>query len=263
MLNPHFWSIAERAGSLGFHLSMITNGLLIRSEGVAQRLKDVGFSALTFSLYSLDPEIHDDLTRVKGSCEKTKRAIEFCKDAGIESYVNCLLTSKNAHTVFELYEWCVERGLDAKVDPVVTSKFDGDLEPTLLRATKDQLREFYLERARRWPNSKPKGFANQFEEYVCNAAKGKCAVTAYGDLLSCIEVREPLGNLAKDDFQTLWNSKIAEKWRNIKFRDLEDTPNGKAYNHCDHCPGMSCNEKGKAHSPVDFINELAEVKANL
>lgn len=260
MLSPHFWPLAARAKELGFDLSLITNGLKIKRLEVAQKLKEIGFRHLTFSLYSLDAKIHNELTNTPNSHSRTMQAIEFCREAGLEVGINCLLTFKNIEGYFALADWCIERNLEIKVDPNVTPKFGGDLGPTRLRASKAQLFEFYLKGAKKWSKALPQGQKFQADDYVCNAAKGKCAVTPYGELLSCLEIREPLGDLRKQSFKEAWFSKTAEKWRDIKYKDLKELDADSGETFCEHCPGMSSHEHGNEFEVMKFSKELALLK---
>jgi len=258
MLNPLFWDIADEAHRLGFSLSMITNGLLI-NEKTGRRLKEVGMADIAFSLYSLDPAIHDKMTRVYGSCEKTKKAIEICVAQKINIHINCLLTQANIESYFEMAEWGISRNAAVRHDAFITPKFDGELSPTSLRATPEQLREFYIKHITRWPYSAPQPSTETKSDYLCNAAKGKCAVTAYGELLTCIEVREPLGDLTKQNFSEIWESKLASKWREFKFGQMKGVE-GKHMSFCDHCPAAAQHEHGDPLKVTPFQQMLAKIK---
>lgn len=260
MLNPHFWDIAKEAARLGFHVSMITNGQKVQTPEIATRLRTVGVSNVTVSLYSLDPAIHDKMTSVKGSQVKTISAIELMREAGLTIGINCLLTAANIEGYFDLADWCIERNLEVKSDPFVTPKLNGDNTPTKLRASPDQIREFYKRLVAKWPDGKPKPVIEEQKDYVCNAAKGKCAVTPYGELLSCIEIREPLGLLIEKPFEELWNGTVANKWRNIKVGELKDRPNDSAASFCDHCPGMALHENKNPLQVSSYSVEVAKIR---
>lgn len=260
MLSPHFWDIAEFAHKLQFHVSMISNGLKINSAEVAQRLKSVGMNTITFSLYSLNPLIHDKMTQVKGSQQKTIQAIEFARAAGIEVTINTLLTEANAEGVFDLYDWAESRNLDMKVDPNITPKLNGDTSPTKFRASRETLLWFYRARSKRWPLGTPRPSLEVMDSHVCNAGKGKCAVNAYGELLPCIEIRESMGSLVKNSFAELWHKPVVEKWRNMKVKDLKGFESLYFQNFCDHCPGAAKNETGKHDELTSFTKIIASVK---
>lgn len=260
MLNPNFWEIAEEASSLGFHVSMISNCQKITDLAIAERLKKVGVSVVTVSLYSLRAEIHDQMTSVKGSHQKTMAAIGYLREAGVTVGINCLLTQANIGDYFELADWCIERGLEIKADPHVTPKFNKDLGPTKLRATPEQLKTYFETVAKKWPAGRPKPVIEESKDFVCNVAKGKCAVTPYGELLTCIEVREPLGLLTEKSFSELWNGPVAQKWRNIKVGDLKNRDSDGTESFCDHCPGMALHEHSDPLHISFYSKTVAQIK---
>ena len=77
---------------MGFHVSMITNGLKIKTQKIADQLADDGLRVASFSLYSLEAEVHDKMTRVPYSHKRIMDAIHYCHMAGIRPTINCLLT---------------------------------------------------------------------------------------------------------------------------------------------------------------------------
>lgn len=261
MLNKHFWEILEYSSKLGFYNSMISNGLLIKDLETAKRLKDNGLHRITFSLYSLDEDIHDTLTQVRGSFRTTMRALQFCREASIIVSVNCLLTKLNIHTVYELIDWCIEENLEIREDPIVTPGFNGKTDILELRASRAQLLEYYRERARRWPHSLKKDKKSNGDDYICNVGKGKCAITPYGELLTCIDVRVSLGSLVEKSFDELWLSKEANSWRNIKVKDVEGASD--CSNPCELCPAMSLTEEGDRHKLTKNDAELEFIKGQV
>lgn len=262
MLNPHFWQILKKASELSFHVSMITNGLKIQTIEVAQRLKEDGLKNATISLYSLDPLVHDVMTRVRGSHEKTMRAIEFCREAGIQVSINSLLSKQNITGIFALEDWALEKDLALKVDPMITPKLNGDMEPTKYRASEEQLRWYYQEKIKKWPNGKPRASGETAENYTCNAGKGKCAINAYGDLFPCIEIRDSLGNLLQKPFAELWHGEKVKPWRDMKWKDVKSADQD-MISFCDHCPGMAKNETGDPLKMTCFSKSVAKIKKEL
>jgi len=262
MLNRHFWDILAKSNEMGFHTSMISNGLKIGDRGVAQKLRDSGLKNLTISLYSLDPAIHDKMTKVKGSHAKTMAAIDFALEVGLEVTLNSLLSRDNIEGIFELEDWALTRDLSLKTDAMITPKLDGDKAPTELRASYEQLKKYYQAKVSKWPAARPKPSGEEFSNFTCNAGKGKCAVTAYGELLPCIEIRDSLGSLLEKPFHELWHGESVQKWRHLKWKDIEGADQN-TVSFCDHCPGMAKNETGDAKKTTCFSNELAKIKREL
>jgi len=74
--------------------SISTNAENLSVEYV-EDLVEVGLQKIKFSLYGVIPETHDDFTRVRGSFEKTLEGITLSKQAGIEVWVNAVVTPGN------------------------------------------------------------------------------------------------------------------------------------------------------------------------
>jgi radical SAM protein with 4Fe4S-binding SPASM domain len=127
------------------------------------------------------------------------------------------------------------------------------------RATPAQLLEFYRALQARGRGPQP-GPETEADDPVCNAGRGKAAVNVYGDLLSCLEVRDPIGNLRERSFAELWQSEKAQSLRGFKTRDLGFDPSCGDGAFCDHCPGMARSESGDPMAAVPFLMEVARIK---
>ncbi len=241
MLHPYFWEILEEAVELGFYTGIITNGLKLDEKAV-DRLDDLGVSNVTLSLYSLNAAIHDHMTNVKGSHQKIMKAIEYLADYRVNFSLNCLLTKHNIESYFELEDWAKANNYRIQPDPFITAKTNGDNAPLKERASFEQLHSFYKEQARRekWQHFQRH---ENLEDEVCGAGKLKCAVDRYGDLLTCLEIRDSLGSLLKSSFEELWGSKKANYWRHLKNKDLKNFSCSSGFS-CDHCPGAARQESG-------------------
>ncbi len=258
MMHPQFWGIAEYGAKRNFVLSLITNGLLV-DERAADRFSDLNFYQVTVSFYSLDPAIHDRMTRRVGSHAATQAAIKRLQKKGVGVGLNCLLTRENIEGCFELEAWAKANGLVIQFDPMVTPKSDASLASTVTRASRAQLTTYFttLKQLGRGHGPQPKAEA---VDPVCNAGRGKCAVNPYGDLLTCLEVREAIGNLREKSFADLWHSPKAQELRGYRVRDLKFDSSCGDGAFCDHCPGMAGAEVGDRMAPIPFLMELAQIK---
>ena len=74
-LHKDLIEIARYCRKKDLKISILSNLISLKDEQIPA-LKEVNLSLIQVSLYSMDPEIHDFITTVKGSFEKTKAAIE-------------------------------------------------------------------------------------------------------------------------------------------------------------------------------------------
>jgi len=89
LLNPNWKEIIKIADELEFRESFFTNGTLLKEEDADFLLTVKNLKEVQFSLYALDEDIHDSITRLKGSCIKTKNAIQFLHSKNIPIFVSC------------------------------------------------------------------------------------------------------------------------------------------------------------------------------
>ena len=69
-LHKDIIEIAEYCREKDLKISILSNLISLKDEQIP-RLKAVNLSLIQVSLYSMDPEIHDFITTVKGSFDKT------------------------------------------------------------------------------------------------------------------------------------------------------------------------------------------------
>lgn len=258
LLNKDFFEIVDYASHKNFAISLITNGTLI-TDTLADQIAYYSFYNVTFSVYSLNPEIHDRMTRRKGSHAKVLQAIDLLQSRGVSCSMNTLLTSENIEGYFELEEWANARRLPIQWDPMVTPKNDGSLDSTLTRARPEQLLQFYRVLKTKGRGPQPNRHF-ELDQPICNQGRGKCAVSVHGDLLTCLEIRDALGSLRESSFNELWNSPKARHLRSFRNKDLafDGTQGDGAF--CDHCPGLGRSESTGHTQPVPFLMELAQIK---
>jgi len=260
LIHPDFFKIVEYAHQLDFHTSLITNAFLIESQEYANKLEKVGLNNITISLYSTKEKIHDEMTGMHGSYKRIIKAIEYLKNTKINIGINTLLTKNNIADYFSVCEFAINYKLDFNSDPVVTCDLLGKQCNLSLRPSKAQLEKHFKDKCNKWPESIPKPSLVDLDAAICNVAKTKCAVNYKGELLPCVEIREVVGNLLVEDFQSIWKSDRANMWRLLKNKDIKNLFNDSIDGFLDVCPGMGLNEMHDALMIPEYMKMLAQVQ---
>ena len=100
-----------RAAELGIrHREIYTNGLAL-SDRLLDQLAP-SRPSFAFSFYSLDPEVHDRITRTPGSQRRTLAAIDRAVARGLSARAAVVVMEENAEGVDELVAFLRERGVD-------------------------------------------------------------------------------------------------------------------------------------------------------
>src|ERR1700684_1839625 len=93
-LRADLFVLFEFARAVFFDISLKTNALLIDAER-AQKLRELSVRKIQISIYSAQPEVHDAITKVRGSLERTLTAIRFLQAEGLQVKIACPLMKQN------------------------------------------------------------------------------------------------------------------------------------------------------------------------
>src|SRR6202451_2796874 len=93
-LRKDFFEILEHARRLTFCIKLKTNAVMIR-EREAARIRDLGVESIQISIYSHRPEVHDAITLVSGSLQRSVDAIRFLKAQGLRVVIANVLMKQN------------------------------------------------------------------------------------------------------------------------------------------------------------------------
>jgi MoaA/NifB/PqqE/SkfB family radical SAM enzyme len=132
LLREDFFEILGHARALLFNVRLKTNGTLLR-ERDAERLHDLGVEQVQVSIYSHRPEVHDGITRITGSLERSVQGIRLLKSQGLKVAVSDVLMRQNMHDYAGVQALAADLGAVFTMDPTVTPKMNGDRSVTDLR----------------------------------------------------------------------------------------------------------------------------------
>src|SRR5262249_29716760 len=93
-LRKDFEEILAAARRLHFDISLKSNALLVTAER-AEMLKCRGVRRVQISVYSDDPAVHDAITKVPGSLQRSLAAIPLLQERGIQVKLACPLMKQN------------------------------------------------------------------------------------------------------------------------------------------------------------------------
>ncbi len=203
------FSLIQEALKTGFEsVEIFTNGTLLTDDKV-RRLKELGVR-VAVSLYSIDPKVHESITRTPGSWSKTMRALEHLTRYGVKTRVEVVVMKWNEEDIEKTVEWIRSKGFEGGAD--VVRPTGRGVEQALSPSFK-QFKEFGLVNKANFYADK--SFIN-LSITGNNCLKGKITISENGDVLPCIFSREIiLGNALQEPLtsivsyekvQNIWNS---------------------------------------------------------
>ena len=229
LMREDFWDIVAHAQKYDISLIMATNGILVDEE-MAERIKN-NFCSVQVSLDG-PREIHDEM-RGKGSYDAAIKAIENFVNAGINPYINAVVTNKNCNELDHLVRVANKYGLASVKSPplMAIGKGENSSQPTVL----ELLNAWWdIDKTSRELNSdvpldNKKSAAGPVITkygYNCGAAINSISLDSDGSIYPCQASQLPeflAGNIREDSLQNIWdNSSVFHEWRKTSVETIEE-----------------------------------------
>jgi radical SAM protein with 4Fe4S-binding SPASM domain len=238
-LRPELPELIAYAANLGFRINLITNGTRMTAS-LAKTLADAGLASAQVSLAGVTKRIHERVTAVLGSFEKTLDGVKNLKSTGIRVHTNTTINRDNLDECAQMPAFVksvlgLERFSMNLMIPTGSAAFNQrlvvryrDLGPHLeaiAEAAKSEHVEFM------WYSPTPMCMFNPVARGLgnkgCSACDGLLSVAANGDVLPCSSYDDPVGNLLREDVQVIWTSAKAQYYRDkglayLSCRDCEE-----------------------------------------
>ena len=242
-----FWDLVARARALQFNVKLKTNAVLIR-DAEAKRLRALGVEQIQISVYSHRPEVHDHVTKLPGSLQRTIRGIRALRAAGLKVAMSNVMMRSNVHDRSGVAELARELGATYSADPTVTPMINGDRSVLDLRIPGSELRGLFQDKEL---VGDPESFCappppvgdDERNALPCSAGHSSCYVSPYGDVYPCIQFPLPSGNVRRQNFLDIWrhSPELAEV-RSIRAGDLPVCSSCAHLGSCTRCPGLAWTE---------------------
>jgi radical SAM protein with 4Fe4S-binding SPASM domain len=279
-LRKDLFELIAHGRALHFDIGLKTNALLI-DVGTARRLRDLGVRKIQVSLYSAESEIHDAITKVPGSLERSLHAIRTLLDEGLQVKLACPLMKQNLGAFRGVQKLAEDLGVPYVFDLTITPKMDGDEGVLALRSSPTDLLKVLQDRNLNSRASAPEqapadikfitGSATSsgiessaFDDLPCSAGHNSCYISPYGDLSPCVQMPKAAGNLRKQKFEEIWyGSREMNRVRAARESQLPLCSGCSIRQFCERCPGLAQMEGGDLLGAYERACELAEMNARL
>ena len=257
-------------------ISILSNLIALKDEQIPA-IKEANVSLVQTSLYSMDPEIHDFITTVKGSQKKTKAAIEKLVAMDIPVQISCPVMKANYKGFADVLQYAQSLRCKAQTDYIMMAQSDLDtanlsnrlsLEETeiLLKDIMKWDKDYREQTLKQSPVTELKSididrFARQ---PLCGAGINDCCITQNGDVYPCAGWQAMVcGNVYEQNLKDIWEkSPQMKQVRMVTQGDFHECLECEARNFCAMCLVRNYNESGgdmfkvnKHFCDVAFLNK--------
>ena len=244
MLRKDIFDIIRRARELTFNVKLKTNAILIR-EREAALIRDLGVESVQISVYSHRPEVHDAVTKIPGSLNRTIAAIRFMRSQGLKVTVANVLMAQNRRDYPGVQALAAELGASFTIDPTITPHINGDRSLLKLNIGRDDLREVMHDESivgnvGEFCAPPTKANDDVLDQVPCSAGHSACYVSPYGDVYPCVQFPLPSGNIRRQKFIDIWkDSPQLQEVRSIRLASLPVCSTCSHVGGCSRCPGLA------------------------
>lgn len=269
-LRKDLFAVIEHARQHGFDVKLKTNAVLI-GEREAARIGALGIHQVQISVYSHEAAVHDSITKMPGSLERTLRAIALLRAHGVRVAIACVLMKPNATAYEGVRQLAREWGAEFTIDPTITPHLNGDRTILGLNMERDDLRKVFRTESlvgdvARF-NAPPEPGAGTTEEILdgtpCSAGHSSAYISPRGDVYPCVQFPLLCGNVRQTPFAEIWkNAKPFQEVRSIRARDLPTCSSCSHVGTCSRCPGLAYME-GSMYGPSSADCEKSFVRTGV
>jgi radical SAM protein with 4Fe4S-binding SPASM domain len=255
-LRPDALDIARAARTVGLSVRLATTGTLLDEARCAEiaelRPADVGIT-----VFSLDPARHDRITRRPGSLGRAVEGIRRLRGLGVHVTILTPLLRSAWAKWEEIGALAREIGASHLIDPCTNGCDDGDLAPLAERLGPRDLAALYaspLLTCTLAPPADPRS-------PPCKVARATLVVGPGGDVLPCVLLREPLGNVRQQSLRDIWeHSPFLAQLRETVVGGVRVCNTCARSGYCGRCPGIALAEDGDLNGPSGWACRVAEAK---
>jgi radical SAM protein with 4Fe4S-binding SPASM domain len=220
-LYPHALDIIQFIGAQGLEVEMFTNGSRITADLARQLFEER--VRVVLKMNSFDENVQDVLTGKKGSFKGIRQAFENLKEAGYPSEeaflaVDTVICRQNVDEIVSMWRWLRDQDI-APYFEIITPQANArrnewlNIEPEKLHRVFSEIAEIdRREYGQAW-DPQPPLLGNR-----CMRHKFSCLVGSQGDVMPCVGVNIPIGNIRERKLRDILEDSEA-------LQDLKDHRN--------------------------------------
>ena len=258
-----FFQIAEHAKNR-FVLILKTNGTLIDEE-IADKIAGLSPKAVHISLHGSKAEIHDRITGVKGSFEKTVKAQQLLVKRNIRIRSCCSVMKENVKDLQNIKKLVEKNGAFLSYSIKICPRMDGTTDNIEHMMDYDDYLLFYRNMLKGWDLEKleeklKKDKENNKQKLIdkknigfCGGGKNSCCISPVGDVAPCILLKDKENNIRDKSLKEIWEtSKLINLLRDSRLSDIPECFNCEYASECSICPASLLLDKGEIEKRSDL-----------
>lgn len=261
------WEIIDYLYNKGIAFDVFTNGQSIIKD--VERLANYYPRLVGVSIYSGIAEVHDYITRVNGSWERSMQVVRQLSSLAVPLNLKCCVMQPNVKSYFMVSDIAKEYGAVPQFEINLTDSIEGDTCVSKhLRMTPEQL-EIVLrdDNISMYVGEEAPNYGGQkkdMEQPPCGAGENSLCITPEGNVIPCCAFHAVFGNLREKSISDiLQNSADRKYWLGLILNDYEECGKFDYCAYCNLCPGNNFVEHRTPLKASEVNCHMAKSRYNL
>jgi len=262
MLHKNFCDFLRKCKEYDFSVNVLSNLTLLDDE-IIKEMKTNPLLGVQVSLYSMNSNIHDEITQMKGSCVKTKNAILKLIENDIPLQISCPIMKQNKNCYDEVIKWAKKHKIHVGDDYVIIAKYNHTIQNLSCRLSINEIKEVindrvandakYLEQMEKEAEKKKNIKSN---DIVCSICHSSICIADNGNVYPCAGWQDyVVGNVKETSLNNIWNnSEKVQYLRDLRKKDFPKCIQCIDKEFCTMCMVRNANENPKGDPLV--VNEF-------
>ncbi|MBU1101957.1 MAG: radical SAM protein [Bacteroidetes bacterium] len=229
MLHKNFCDFLRKCREYDFSVNVLSNLTLLNDE-IIKEMKANPLLGIQVSLYSMDSNIHDEITQVKGSFEKTKSAILKLIENDIPLQISCPIIKQNKNCYNDVIKWAKKHRIHAGDDFVIIARYNHTTQNLSCRLSINEIKEVISDKA-----ANDSKYLEQIEieaeksknitpnDFICSVCESSICIADNGNVYPCAGWQDYIvGNVKETSLKEIWD--YSEKVQHLRGLRKEDFP---------------------------------------
>ena len=263
---PEIWDIIEYLYEKEIAFDIFTNGQ--RLIGQEERLAQFYPRLVGVSIYSAYEDVHDRITRVKGSLKRSISVMQKLSQLAIPLNLKCCVMRSNLKYYRSILDLACQLNAVPQIEVNLTDSVSGDrCVSEYLRLTEDEfnivLRDkdipLYVGEDSKFFYGAERSLTNK----ACGAGENTICITPDGKVIPCCTFHYSFGDIHKQSISEILSSDKRKWWLEQTLENYEECARHDYCSYCNLCPGVNFSEHHTPLKPGSNNCFLAKVRCNL
>jgi radical SAM protein with 4Fe4S-binding SPASM domain len=273
MLHKNFCEFLKMCREHDFSVNVLSN-LTLLNDDVIQEMRMNPLLSIQVSLYSMDSDVHDEITQLRGSFEKTKNAILELVANDIPMQISCPIMKQNKNTYKDVIRWAQKQKIHVGDDFSIIADYNHSKQNLSCRLSISEIKEVIIDKAANdikyleqiYSTAQSKNNMNP-DDFVCTVCRSTICIAENGNVYPCEGWQDyVVGNIKDTPLNDIWdNSEKVRYLRSIRNKDFSQCTQCDSKEFCTICMVRNANENpmGNPLAVNEFFCNIAKLNKEI